>query len=245
MKSLAFFCSIWLLSVAARAEVAVGLPGSSTSNAATPLNWSAAIEKFGKEGAAAEGVESKLLEQHLLNGEPTTNLTAAPEPARAASGVPAAKGAASAAGGTNAAIAGAATSANKKGEEDLVSQIRHSVWDVVKPFQELLPGSTVDARPVNEEGAGGAGGTGGAIGGGGQSGGQRYAPRSESQKRVEKIRSDVLLDQLLDELKPWAFAALGLGILGFGLNQWMAYMKRKPSVKPTHGSSRKRRSRSL
>lgn len=234
MKSLAIFCSFWLLVLAARAEIATGTPTLPPPSAPSGVNWSAAIEKSSREGSesAADGVDANLLEHHLLELErPLTR-----PPARAASAP--APGASRPAGAVNAAIAAATLPERpeKSDDEDWTRALRHTVWDIVKPYQDFIPGAGSSGRPPSEDPLDVnprmvQGST-----------GPRYAPRSEHQRQVEQIRSDYLISQFIDEVKPWAIGIVGVGILALAFSQWLAYVKRKHGVKSgRHRSSRKRR----
>ena len=248
MKSLAFFCSVWLLVLVARAEIATGVTVPSATVAQPAANWAGAIEKFTKENLdpVTENVDGKLLEHSLQEFErPVAVLpgSAASAPALRAS-APALR-ASGAAGSANAAFGPTDTpsSADKRDEDDWASAIRHTVWDIVKPYQDFIPGVGARERPPAEDT---------------QDPGARiaqtpapprYTPKSEAQREGERLRSDYLISQLIDEVKPWAIGIVSAALMALGLSQWLAYLKRKQRIKHgvKHGRhliSRKRRRKS-
>lgn len=238
MKPLALFCSSWLLVLAARAEIATGVTPQPAAAAQSGVNWSGAIDKFGKEGhdSAPDPVDAQLLEHKLQDPQ----RAASSQPARAVS-APALR-ASNPAGSTNAAIAatGVPSGPEKDDGEDWARSLRHSVWDIVKPYQDFIPGLGSTGRPPAEESADSSGRA--AQG----PAGPRYAPKSTEQRQVEMIRSDLLISQFIDEITPWVGGVVGAGVLALGLNQWLAYTKRRRRVKRgRHRSSKKRRLRSV
>lgn len=238
MNHLALFCSSWLLVSAAHAEITTSV-ATPTATAAQPgVNWSAAMEKFTKAGhdSAPDPVDARLLEHTLQEPERAASIP----PARAAS-APALRASGPAAA-TNAAIAAAAapSSLEKDADEDWARSVRHTVWDIVKPYQDFIPGLGSAGRPPAEEASDAGGRVGQAPAG------PRYAPKNVEQRQVELIRSDLLISQFIDEISPWVGGIVGAGFLALGLNQWLAYTKRSRRVKSgRHRASKKRRHRSV
>jgi hypothetical protein len=240
MTPLALFCSIWLLAGAAHAEIAIGAAGAAKPPAAPVLpgvNWSEAIEKFSRESAdtAPDPVDAALLEHRLQDAErapASPPARAASAPALRASGAPAAN---------NAALAATAVppSPDKDAGEDWARSLRHTVWDIVKPYQDFIPGMGSAGRPPAED-SGDA-----SVRVAQATTGPRYTPKTAEQRQIEQIRSDLLLSQLIDEITPWAGGIVGAGLLALALNQWLAYSKRRRRVKSgRRHSSKKRRHRS-
>jgi hypothetical protein len=251
MKLLAFFCTVILAVSPALAEIT---PGTTTplgpATAAAP-NWSAAIQKFGKEkpDVAQDTVDTRLLIDHLSDNDPVVKGAAAGSAAALApmAGASAATGKP---GESKGPLAGASPSDLDKfgSEEEWATNVRHSISDIVKPYQEFLSGSSDNSPKPGAEGA-----TSGPLRGSYVSGGPAATRKSEERRRVENVQSEHLISQLIDELLPWG---IGVGVvvaLGYGLSLWLSYVKNKPSVstvKSSHSnahshSGKKRHRRSI
>lgn len=244
MKSLAFFCSVILAVFPALAGVTSDTTTSFGASAATGPNWSAAMQKFSRESADSshEAVATRLLIDHLFDND----LVAKAASAASAAALAPAAGASAAAGKpgeSQAAFAGATPSDfDKSGaDEDWATSVRHSIRDIVKPYQEFLPGSSdTSSKPVTE------GASSGQLQGSHVSGGSASARKSEERRRAENVQSEYLISQLIDELLPWAVGAGVLVALGYGLTFWVGFVKNKPSartVKSSRSRSRKKRHR--
>jgi hypothetical protein len=213
MKSLVFFWVVWLASLIAQAQVATNAPGTFSGNPASGPDWEAAIEKLGKEAAnaeaASEAAHSKLLTDALSQQEKasaTAKAASAPQ-ARASDAV-------------------APIKSEKKGDdEDWAGTVRHSVKEIVKPFQEFLPASDANKEidPAEEERRRSRAAL--------QAPGQGAPVLTESQRRAQQFWTSVMIEELIDELLPWAIGVVVLAALGYGVSLWVAFMKRKPSVR--------------
>lgn len=242
MKSPVFLCSLLLLALSCRADLATA-PASPGTGAGAP-NWATGIDKFGKDSpdATQEAADAKLFADHLSEEERFAK-SAAARAARAALApslrASEALAPASAPVAAKTALAQAVSSDDKRDDdEDWAGTVRQSIKDIVRPYQELLPGGDAAAKAARD-----ASGEGGERRSEGASG-QTYGGKSNQQRELEKIRSDVLLDQLLEELKPWAIGAVVVLFLGFGLSQWLAFMQRKGSAPTKRQRSSKKRRRS-
>lgn len=241
MKSLAFLCSLLLLALSCRAEPTTA-PASPGVGAGAP-NWAAAIDKFGKDSpdASQDAADAKLFADHTSEEERFAK-SAAARAARAALApslrASEALATASAPVAAKTAVAQAVSIDDKKDDdEDWAGTVRQSIKDIVRPYQELLPGGDSAAKAARD-----ASGEGGERRQDGASG-QTYGSKSEQQREREKIRSDVLLDQLLEELKPWAIGAVVVLFLGLGLSQWLTYMQRKSAAPSSRQRSSKKKRR--
>jgi hypothetical protein len=226
MKSLTFFYSVILVVLPAFAEVTPSTDTPLNPATVTAPNWSAAMQKFTKDGvdSSQDAVDARLLIDHLSENDPVAkSAAAAAAPLAGASGAQA----------RNAQLKGASAGANdfdpeKIGkDEDWSTTVRHTVRDIIKPYQEYLP-----SFPDNSPQALGERQTAGEPGLGGPAilGGQKYARKSETQRRAENIQSEQLVAQLIDDIWPWAIGALLVGLIAYGISKWVGYVKRKPSV---------------
>ncbi len=226
MKSLAFFCIFLLAQLAAHAQVATNSTGTFSGGPASGPDWSAAIEKLGKENEAAA--------ENAIAISPAETLTDA-----AKSAAPAAAKAASAPSTRASGAAGAAASDAK--DEDWAGSVRNSIKDVIKPFQEFLPEpeATKEIDPLAEERRRSRAAYGAP--------GQAAPALTEAQRKAQQHWTSVMIEELVDELVPWAIGAMVLLALGFGVSLWVSYVKRKPSVpivkssRPQARSGKKRR----
>ncbi len=244
MKYLAFCFALLLLVATARAEVAT-LPASPATGAgdATP-HWAAAIDKFGKDSpdAALDAADAKLFADHLLEAGRTAKSAAAraalAPSLRASAPVADASAPLTPKAAATAATADAASHDGKGDDDDWASTVRQSIKDIVRPYQELLPSTDAAAKAARDRSI--------------ESGERRaevanrqsYGVKTELQREREKISSDMALDQLLQELKPWALGAGLILFLGVIVSQWLAYLQRKSTGSSSRQTAPKKRRRS-
>lgn len=242
MNSLAFFCSVILVVFPALAEVMPGATVPSGAATTTVPNWSAAIQKFGTEkpDVAPEPVDARLLIDHLSDNDPVVKGAAAAS-AAALAPMAGASAAASKPGDPKGPFAGATPADVDKsgGDEDWATNVRHTLRDIVKPYQEFLPGASDGSPKPGTEGA-----TSGQFQGSYVSGGPGSPRRIEERRRVEKVQSEHLISELIDELLPWAIGTGVVVALGYGVTLWLGYVKNKPSVPTTKSSHSRSHSRS-
>ena len=216
MKFLAFFFTACLLTAQSYAQP------TSTVNIAPPPAWGGVIDKFAKEGVPepADNTDAKLATEayseqeradRAAKGDKAAKAGAAPTPVKSASG----------------AVPSAA--ADKPGkpaqEEELSKTIKGAVKDVVNPFKEVMGELTVekkqDGDPVARLGADGQ------VQPPTSSNASPGQPRTDYERKRDQMRTDHLIEELVEELKPWAIGALVLAFFGFCVNLWLGFVKRK------------------
>ncbi len=213
MKFLAFLFSTWLLSATAQAQTAPATGTQAPINIGPAPSWGGVIDRYAKEGIpeTADSTDAKLTTETYSEQERAAKRAAARPPAK---------------GALAPAAAGAAEKPPKPGQEDEFSKsVTGTVKDLVKPFQEVLQDQSAEkrqegdplARPERD--------------GQGQqpfgSNAQAAQPRGQNDRQQEKLRTDHMLAELVEELKPWAIGAALLAFVGFCVNLWLSYAKRK------------------
>lgn len=241
----AFVLFVCTAGSSAWAEVTSGQgTDASAGAAATPStgNWSAALEKSGADTATSGDLskdlspEARILNEHLANFD---------KPGQ----IPDAK---KAAANTAARPAGAASGAKAAAEvpDDWGSEWANKIRDFIRPIHKEVVNSEV-VQVVRELDA--------ALPKKVQSDDAAAGPAvaspvllpvgpltTEEQRQRDKLAASIAMEQLIDDVKPYAYALLALAILGYlGLVVWRFLMwKQGKSGKRIRRSQAARRSRS-
>lgn len=188
-------------------------------SAGTSPAWGNVIESFAKDSGNAathEVQDAKLLDDTLTDEERAARRAAA----RALAPAVKASGAASPVLAASSAGANRVVLGKPDGEGDWAKAVSGSLKDIVRPFQDMLsPGDSGD-KPGGDP----------LLDSDGQprvrAATQDASPKSGQLRETEKIRTEVLVDQLIEELKPWAFGAAAIAALGLVVNVWVTTLKR-------------------
>ena len=223
MKFLAFLFSTGLLAMQLHAQP------TSTAKVGPPPSWGGVIDKYAKEGVPepTDNIDAKLAteayseQERAARSAKTAKAGATPPPAKSA---PAA------------ALAGTADAQPKPGQEDDLSKsIKGAVKDLVNPFKEVLIDQSAEKKQDGDPLArlGPEGQTQQASG----SSTAALQPRTDDERKRMQMHHDHMIEELVEELKPWAVGAVVVAFLGFCVNLWIAYAKRKTQRASARASS--------
>ncbi len=223
MKCLAFLFSVFFLLATAQAQPAstTGTPPSLLVGPA-PV-WGGVIDKYAKEGMPepAGSTDVKLETASELEQERTSQ--AAKKAAAARNPAQQALAGSPSAAATPMAAQNAVVRQEPGHDDDWSKNVKESVKDLVQPFKEILVGPNGEIKPEADPVA--------VPEGSRQQPSGKLAnaarPRSELERQREKIRNSLLIDELLEEVKPWAIGAGLLAFGGFCVRLWMGNAKSK------------------
>ncbi len=205
-------------------------------------NWSAALDKTGNDATSADlskdlSPEARILNEHLANFDKAGTIPDAKKSANKTA--------------TSPGVAASGAKAAAEVPDDWGSEWANKVRDFIKPIHKDLANSEVaqvvreiDAalpKPVKID----------------DSGPPAAAPlilepvgplTTEEQRRRDKMAASIAMEQLIDDIKPYAYGLVALAVLGYlGVVVWRFLMCKqgKPEKRIRHSrAARKSRSRS-